>query len=200
MARAVGGVGIATDSDGATGNLATQSVAVANVAPTVSVTGPATADEGDTKTYSFSVTDPGVDGFTVDSGYPDCDSAASNNGSYVAGSLALTAAGGSFDCFFADGPATASVKMKVTDSDGASDTDLELVQIVQVANVAPSVTAAANQTASEGASKSFSLGSFTDPGPDAPWAVDVNWGDGSTACDVRCHEHGEPGPDSHLRG
>ena len=115
------------------------------------LTGPATADEGDTKTYFFTVSDPGTDTFTVDEGFPDCDSAATNNGVYVAGSIAVNAGGGSFECFFADGPATASVKMKVTDSDGASDTDLELVQVVAVANVAPSVTAPANQTAAEGA-------------------------------------------------
>ena len=57
------------------------------------VTGPATADEGDTKTYSFTVTDPGADTFTVDSGFPDCDAGATNNGSYVAGSLAVTRGG-----------------------------------------------------------------------------------------------------------
>ena len=142
----------ATDSDSATGNLATQTVAVANVAPSVSLTGPATADEGDTKTYSFLVTDPGADTFTVDGGFPDCDAGATNNGSYVAGFAGgRRAAGGSFECFFADGPATANVKIKVSDSDGASDTDSESVQIVEVANVAPSVTAAADQTAAEGA-------------------------------------------------
>ena len=111
------------------------------------MTGPATADEGDTKTYTFTVTDPGTDTFTVDTGFPDCDSAATNNGVYVTGSISVNAGGGSFKCFFADGPASASVKVKVTDSDGASDTDLELVQIVAVANVAPSVTAPANQAA-----------------------------------------------------
>ena len=50
---------------------------------------------------------------------------------------------------------------------------------VTVANVAPVVTAAADQTASEGTWKSFNLGSFTDPGDDGPWAVKVKWGDGS---------------------
>ena len=51
---------------------------------------------------------------------------------------------------------------------------------VTVANVAPVVTAPADQNANEGTSKSFSLGSFTDPGDDGPWAVKVEWGDGST--------------------
>ena len=43
----------------------------------------------------------------------------------------------------------------------------------------PVVTAPADQTASEGTGKSFNLGSFTDPGDDGPWAVKVEWGDGS---------------------
>src|SRR5204862_413471 len=43
------------------------------------------------------------------------------------------------------------------------------------------VTAAANQSSNEGGSKTCSLGSFSDPGVnDSPWAIDVNWGDGST--------------------
>ena len=49
-----------------------------------------------------------------------------------------------------------------------------------VTNVTPAVTAAANQTATVGASSAFSLGSFTDPGLDSPWSVDVDWGDGTT--------------------
>ena len=46
------------------------------------------------------------------------------------------------------------------------------------ANVAPVVTPAAAQSTNEGASTSFSLGSYTDSGP-SPWIVTVNWGDGS---------------------
>src|SRR5207248_1824636 len=52
---------------------------------------------------------------------------------------------------------------------------------VTVTNVPPAVTAPASQSSNEGASTSFALGSFSDPGAtDNPWAVDVNWGDGST--------------------
>jgi len=46
--------------------------------------------------------------------------------------------------------------------------------------VAPNVTAAANQSGDEGTEKSFDLGSFSDPGAESSWSVDVNWGD-STA-------------------
>jgi hypothetical protein len=169
----------ATDSDNAAGNLATQAVTVDNVAPSVTLSGPATANEGDTKTYNFTVADPGQDSFAADAGFPDCDAGATNNGTFVAGSLSLTPTGGSFQCSFADGPSTANVKMGVRDSDGAADSSTQSVQIVAVANVNPTVTAPANQSANEGASTAINLGSFSDPGPDSPWAVDVDWGDGS---------------------
>ncbi len=50
--------------------------------------------------------------------------------------------------------------------------------VVTVNNVVPTVTAPANQSSDEGENKSFSLGSFSDPGTaDNPWTVNVNWGD-----------------------
>src|SRR5205823_4064288 len=132
-------------------------------------------DEGTTHTYTFTVTDPGQDTFTVNSGYPNCGT----GGTYVAGSLITNAGGGSFDCSFPAGPATTDVAIKVTDSDGASTTDSESVQVVDVANVPPSVTAPANQSSNEGENHSFSLGSFSDPGADSPWHVTDAWGDAS---------------------
>ena len=42
----------------------------------------------------------------------------------------------------------------------------------------PTVTPPSDQTAVEGAAKSFNLGSFTDP-DGGPWTATVNWGDGS---------------------
>src|SRR5207248_1835279 len=141
------------------------------------LSGPANVEEGTTHTYTFTVSDPGQDTFTVNSGYPTCGT----GGNYVSGSLSVNAAGGSFDCSFPDGPVTTNVAIKVTDSDGASDTYSESVQVVQVANVAPSVTAPADQSSNEGSSHSFALGSFTDPGDDSPWHVTVDWGDGSFA-------------------
>ena len=53
------------------------------------------------------------------------------------------------------------------------------------------MNAPANQTASEGTSASFSLGSFGDPGDDDPWEVTVNWGD-ATAATV--FDENAPGP------
>ena len=184
----------ATDSDNAAGNTASRPVTVTNVAPTVTLTGLDEVVEGSTHTYSFTVSDPGMDTFTLDAGYPTCGL----NGTLVAGSLNVTAAGGSFQCTFPDGPASTSVVVKVTDSDGASDTDSEDVLVVAIANVAPTVTAPANQTADEGENKSFNLGSFTDPGPDGPWAVSVDWGDGSTDTTFNQAAPGSLGTASHT--
>src|SRR5205085_2586296 len=69
-----------------------------------------------------------------------------------------------------------SVSVSVTDKDGGSGS---AGFTATVANLAPSVTAAANQSSDEGASHSFSLGSFSDAGAgDSPWHVVVDWGDG----------------------
>ena len=138
---------------------------VNNVAPTVVLTGAANVDEGSTHTYSFTVTDPGNDTFDASPATPTATPAATNNGELVPGSYVPTATGGSFQCFFPDGPSTANVKIKVADSDGASGTDSESVQVVAVANVAPTVTAAADQTADEGASTAIDLGSLHRSGP-----------------------------------
>jgi PKD repeat protein len=158
----------------------TTSVHVVNVAPRVSLTGPNTANEGESKTYTYTVRDPGEDDFTPAPGYPSCGA----NGTVVPGSETTNAAGGSFQCHFADGPKTTLVAIKVEDSDGAmSVADSEAVDIIEVtvANVAPSLAAPANQSASEGTGKTFELGSFSDDGvDDSPWTVDVDWGDGGS--------------------
>lgn len=80
---------------------------------------------------------------------------------------------------YADGPHTYTVTVKVTDATGGYG--INTFQVT-VNNVAPTVTAASNQTASEGSSSTFSLGSFSDPGSssDSPYSIDVNWGDGSS--------------------
>src|SRR5205823_873765 len=70
-----------------------------------------------------------------------------------------------------------TVTVQVTDKDGGSDSKTFKVT---VANAAPVVTAPADQNASVGTAQSVDLGSFSDLGAnDNPWAVDVDWGDGS---------------------
>ena len=173
---------------------ATFAVHVNNVAPAVTFANDndTLVNEGTTHTYSFTVSDPGDDDFSVLAF--DCGT----EGTVDEDSLATDASGGSFDCTFPDGPATTSVHVKVEDSDHASDTDSEAIQVVHVANVAPGVTSAAGQSSNEGENHSFALGSFTDPGPDADWSVDVNWGDGSTHTTFTASDVGSLGSQSHT--
>src|SRR5205085_22158 len=84
------------------------------------------------------------------------------------------------------------------DSDGGSDTASKAVQIVQVANVPPTVTAAASQSSHEGSSHAFDLGSFTDPGSESSWSVTVDWGDSSTPSSFQVATTGSLGSLSHT--
>jgi K319L-like, PKD domain/Bacterial Ig-like domain/Dockerin type I domain len=106
-------------------------VAVNNVAPTVTLTGPASASEGQTLHYTFTASDPGLDTFSV---------AASSGGIVGTVSNLVFNSGtgaGSFDVTFSNGPATSTVSVQLQDSDGA----LSNVSSVDVAvdNVAPTV-------------------------------------------------------------
>jgi hypothetical protein len=53
------------------------------------------------------------------------------------------------------------------------------VTITPTSHTPPTVTPPSDQTATEGASKTLNLGSFSDP-DGGPWLVDVNWGDMTT--------------------
>jgi hypothetical protein len=139
-------------------------VTVANVAPSVELTGPAAADEGQTKTYTYTVSDPGND--------PD----PTIGESCGSGQKTDTPAANSFDCTFPDGPATPTVTVSANDGDGTGDDTLA----VAVNNVAPILTLPVTEDADDGTDRSIDLGSFEDPGAaDGPWTVEVDWGDGS---------------------
>ena len=74
----------------------------------------------------------------------------------------------------------------------------ELVQIVAVANVAPSVTAPADQAADEGASERSTSVRSPIRVRTRPWAVDVDWGDGSTHTTFDATSTGSLGSRSHT--
>jgi len=101
----------------------------------------------------------------------------------VAGSLSVTASGGSFKCFFADGPSSANVKVKVLDSDGASDTDSEAVQIVAIANVAPTVDVSGDANANEGSTHTYTY-TVSDPGDDPNPTITESCGANGTRTDT----------------
>ncbi|HWI63279.1 MAG TPA: PKD domain-containing protein [Symbiobacteriaceae bacterium] len=153
-----------TDSTGgsATGSF---QVTVANQNPTAVLTAPATVNVGET--FSLSLTgasDPSpadtAAGFTYAF---DCGTGYGASGS--AGSAACTATSAG----------ALTVRGKVMDKDGGFT---EYTATVQV-NGPVAVTAPLPQTADEAAAASFDLGSFGDGGPDGPWTVAVDWGDGS---------------------
>src|SRR6185295_20421137 len=93
-----------------------------------------TVNEGTTQhTYNYTVTDAGVDTFSVVS--TSCGA----NG--TPGTTTTTASGGSFVCTFPDGPASSVVSVQVKDSDNANSN--VATQNVTINNVAPTVTLSA---------------------------------------------------------
>jgi predicted outer membrane repeat protein len=69
---------------------------------------------------------------------------------------------------------------------------------VTVNNVAPVVSGLVAQSAIAGQATSFALGSFTDPGADAPWQVTIHWGDATTTGPVNDGDGGGVSNQSHT--
>ena len=159
------------------GNDPTVTVIVpANTAPTVAFTAPpATASEGETETFDFTITDPDAgDTFAFATGFPTCGSGAALVGSPSIDSTTKT---GSFQCLFADGPATPNVQVRVEDAANAESNTAS--QSVAVANVAPSIAISGAATVDEGSAYTLTLGATADPGSDTISSYVVHWGDGS---------------------
>ena len=95
-------------SDGSLSDCEPVTVTITNVAPTVTLFGPATAVAGQTLTYTYTITDPGADTHTV---LENCGA-----GAVVIDTPALN----SFDCRFAAGPATTMVSV-ISDDGGESN-------------------------------------------------------------------------------
>src|SRR4029079_4041852 len=118
-----------TDDDGGVGS-DSKTVTVANVAPSVVLSGATSANEGETKHYTFTVSDVPAD--TYGPGVASCGigslsgyTATGNSGSQS----------GSFDCSFPDNAST-TVSVSFTDDDGGVGSDSKTVTI---ANLAPVV-------------------------------------------------------------
>jgi predicted RNA methylase len=163
------------DSDGADSNLSSIDVLVSNVAPVVTLTGVASADEGQTKSYTFTTSDPGDDTFTVLGITAGPDATISNQ------VFDASTGTGSFDVTFHDGPNTTAVSVQVEDSDGA-DSNLSSIDVL-VSNVAPVITDITNTSpdcgmVAEGESVDVS-GTFTDDGTLDTHTAIIEWGDGS---------------------
>lgn len=77
--------------------------------------------------------------------------------------------------------AAGTYPLTVSASDGSRSAATAFTLTVRSANRPPVVQAGPAQTANEGTTATFNLGSFTDAATDQPWTVDVAWGDGSSA-------------------
>ena len=147
-----------------------------NTAPTVAyAASPTSANEGETKTFDFAITDPdAADTFTFVSGFPSC-----GTGGAIVGVPAINSATktGSFQCLFADGPASPDVQVRVKDA--ANSESNTASQPVTVANVAPSIVISGAAGVNEGSVYTLTLGALTDPGPDTVTQYVVHWGDGT---------------------
>src|SRR5262249_35147803 len=78
------------------------------------------------------------------------------------------------------------------------DTSAPQMFTISVVNVAPTVTPPIDQISNEGSSQAFDLGSFSNPGTNGPWAVDVNWGDNTPAPTFNAPTAGALGSQSHT--
>ena len=146
-----------------------------NRAPELAPVGNKAVDEGSTLTFTASATDPDLPANTL------AFSLANGTTNCFAVTTCLVPAGATIDpatgAFSWTPPDNGTFRFNIVVTDNGSPVAHDAEELtVTVANVAPVVTAPANQTANEGENKSLNLGSFTDAGVnDGPWAVRVDW-------------------------
>ncbi|WP_300441076.1 hypothetical protein, partial [Zoogloea sp.] len=160
-----------TDGDGGSTEVS-KTVTVNNVAPSASLSGPTTVDEGSVYTLTVgAILDPGTD---TRSGY----SIAWGDGSTDSFTPAQwAAAAGSFTHTYADGASTPTITVSTTDEDGSTVLG---TQAVAVANVAPSLVLDGAASTLEGATYQLTLTGSDVAGSADPLAYSIAWGDGST--------------------
>jgi len=161
-------VAVADDDTGAASE--TTAITVANVPPTIALSGPPTVDEGSTYTLTLDeITDPGTDSVTewiVHWGDGTSDTYAS---------------GGDVTHVYADDdpPGTAAdpytITVDLVDEDGTHES--AGIKLITVQNVAPQVWVG-EDAAIEVGDTFTSTGGVVDPGADS-WTAVVDYGDGS---------------------
>ncbi len=171
-----------------------------NLAPVLEAIGNKSVNEGSLLSFDADATDPDIPAngltFSLADGTTNCVSVTS---CLVPSGAAIDPSTGAFTWTPADN-GTFRINVVVTDDGDPNLSDTEEITIT-VSNVNPTVTAPAGQAANEGENKSFNLGSFSDPGVnDAPWAVTVSWGDGSTNTTFTKAAPGSLGTASHSYG
>src|SRR5204863_6695465 len=81
---------------------------------------------------------------------------------------------------YADGPASQSITVDLTDEDGTF-LDRANAKSVTVDNVAPSIAISGATNVNEGSVYTLTLGAVSDPGADTVTDYVVHWGDGNTS-------------------
>ncbi len=138
-------------------------ITVDNVAPSVTLVGPTSVDEGQRVRYSYTSSDPSADTFTLN--MESCGSGELSNSSFDG-----STGGGSFDCTFANESAPVEVSVAIADDDGGSGTSS---LVVTVNDLSP--TAAFSWTPVspiEGLPVQFTDESISDPDEIIEWAWD----------------------------
>jgi hypothetical protein len=159
-----------TDEDGIHTNAGSKNVTVDNVAPTITLGGNATTNEGSLYTLNLvAVVDPGAD--TVSQYKINWGDGSSNTFSGVPTGQAKTHT-------YLDGPNSYTITVDLTDEDGSYTSAGS--KPITVNDVPPAIVLTGNNTVNEGSLYSLTLGAITDPGQDTVTAYKVNWGDGAS--------------------
>ncbi len=150
----------------------------ANVAPDVTLSGPLSANEGDTKSYSYSFTDPGADTW-------DSEVSCGTDGEISDEEFDESTKAGSFKCYWADDNPTGTpsdsqtVSAKVTDDDsGSGSDDLD----VTVSNVNP-VIGTSGLTFDPITGQATASFTFSDVGVEDTHAASFTWSVGDPSSD-----------------
>ncbi len=143
----------------------TQAVTVLNVAPTLTLSGASTVNEGATYTLGLASSDPGPDTinhWTINWGDGPAQTVAGNPSSVTH--------------VYADGPNNYTISATATDEDGTYAAGNTVA--VGVGNVSPTLVISGAASVNEGATYTLSLSS-SDPGTDTISQWSINWGDGA---------------------
>jgi len=166
-----------TDSDGLAGDPATQSVSVANVAPTAKLDpgNPSNVTESMTeRAFAYTISDPGHDDVA------SVDTSCGTGGEKITESH--TNDSGSFTCVFAHGPASSTVSVNATDSDGdTGNTDTQKVTVSDPPITAKGSPVTAVEAAAFNAQKVASFADPTSYSTAGEYSASINWGDGSSS-------------------
>ena len=163
------------DEDGTHTNRAgAHNVDVSNVAPTLTISGNGSVNEGSPYTLTLGpVSDPGADSVTqyvIHWG----------DGSSSVIDAADLSADRTVSHTYADGSGSYAITVDLADEDG-SYADRANSFSVSVNDVAPSMTISGSSSVNEGSSYGLTLGSVSDPGNDSVSQYVIHWGDGTNS-------------------